>query len=66
MDIYLTSNQMFIFSLDLMKKFESNQSFYSPEIIDEWNKKLLPFTQLSEEEKQKHKERLSKKFRRIN
>ena len=64
--LFMSIHEVSSLEIDLMKKLESNQSFYSPEIIDEWNKKLLPFTQLSEEEKQKHKERLSKKFRRIN
>lgn len=52
--------------IELVKKMQSEQNFYSAETIDDWCRKLLPFTQLSEEEKQAHKDRITKKFGKIN
>lgn len=52
--------------IELVKKMQSDQNFYSAETIDDWCRKLLPFTQLSEEEKQAHKDRITKKFGKIN
>lgn len=48
---------------DLINKMRSEKNFYSAETINEWGKKLYPFTQLSEEEKQAHKNRIHKKFK---
>ena len=49
--------------IELVKKMQSEQNFYSAETIDDWCRKLLPYTQLSEEEKQAHKNRINKKFK---
>ncbi|WP_297697917.1 nuclease-related domain-containing protein [uncultured Fibrobacter sp.] len=49
--------------IELLKKMQAEQIFYSVETIDEWCKKLLPCTMLSEEEKQAHKDRITKKFK---
>ena len=49
--------------IELVKKMQAEQNFYSVETIDEWCKKLLPCTMLSEEEKQAHKDRITKKFK---
>ena len=51
---------------DLINKIKSEKNFYSAETINEWGKKLYPYTQLSEEEKHAHVERLTKKFGKIN
>lgn len=52
--------------IKLVKKMQSEQNFYNAETIDNWCRKLLPFTQLSEEEKRAHVERITKKFGKIN
>ena len=49
--------------IELVKKMQSEQNFYSAETIDDWCRKLLPYTQLSEEEKQANKNRINKKFK---
>ena len=49
--------------VDLIKKMQSEDDFYSAETINEWGKKLYPYTQLSEEEKQAHTDRIAKKFK---
>ena len=51
---------------DLINKIKSEKNFYSAETINEWGKKLYPYTQLSEKEKHAHVERLTKKFGKIN
>lgn len=51
---------------DLINKIKSEKNFYSAETINEWGKKLYPYTQLSEEEKRAHVERITKKFGKIN
>lgn len=45
---------------------QAEQIFYSAETIDDWCRMLLPYTQLSEEEKKAHVERITKKFGKIN
>lgn len=45
---------------------QAEQFFYSAETIDDWCRMLLPYTQLSEEEKKAHVERITKKFGKIN
>ncbi len=37
--------------IELVKKMQAEQIFYSAETIDDWCRMLLPYTQLSEEEK---------------
>lgn len=52
--------------IELVKKMQSEQNFYSAETIDDWCRMLLPYTQLSEEEKKAHIERIARKFGKIN
>lgn len=52
--------------IELVKKMQAEQIFYSAETIDDWCRMLLPYTQLSEEEKKAHIERITKKFGKIN
>ena len=52
--------------IELVKKMQAEQIFYSAETIDDWCRMLLPYTQLSEEEKKAHVERITKKFGKIN
>ena len=52
--------------IELVKKMQAEQNFYSAETLDDWCRKLLPYTQLSEEEKKAHIERITKKFGKIN
>lgn len=66
-DTVLTSiHEVYNLEMDLIRKMQAQQEFYSVETIDEWCKKLLPCIMLSEEEKQKHKERLTQKFNKVN
>lgn len=62
----VTIHEVYNLEMDLVKKMKSENNFYSAETIDSWCNKLLPYTQLSEEEKQAHKDRVTKKFQRIN
>lgn len=63
-DTVLTSiHEVYNLEMDLIRKMQAQQEFYSVETIDEWCKKLLPCTMLSEEEKQAHKDRITKKFK---
>ena len=60
-----TIHEVYNLEMDLVKKMASNQPFYSAETIDDWCRKLLPGTMLSDEEKQAHIERITQKFGRI-
>lgn len=67
---YIPENRSFMsiheidnLEVDLIKKMQSEDGFYSAETINEWCKKLYPYTQLSEEEKQAHTDRIAKKFK---
>lgn len=51
---------------DLVKKMIAEKVFYSAETIDSWFRKLLPCTQLTEEQKKAHREKLTRKFHKIN
>lgn len=62
----VTIHEVYNLEMDLIKKMKSEKNFYSVETIDSWCNKLLPYTQLSEEEKQAHKDRVTRKFQRIN
>ena len=59
-------HEVYNLEMDLVKRMKSEKNFYSAGTIDSWCNKLLPCTQLSEEEKASHKKRLTKRFRRIN
>ncbi len=60
---FMSIHEIYTLEIDLINKMQSEQNFYSAETIDAWCRKLLPFTQLSEEEKQAHKNRINKKFK---
>lgn len=62
----VTIHEVYNLEMDLVKKMKSEKNFYSAETIDSWCNKLLPYTQLTEEEKASHKERLSQRFKRVN
>ena len=62
----VTIHEVYNLEMDLVKKMKSEKNFYSAETIDSWCNKLLPYTQLSEEEKQVHKDRVTRKFQKIN
>lgn len=62
----VTIHEVYNLEMDLVKKMKSEKNFYSAETIDSWCNKLLPYTQLGEEEKQSHKKRLTQRFKRIN
>ncbi len=51
---------------DLVKKMMAGKVFYNPESIDFWFRTLLPYTQLSDEEKNAHREKVARKFHKIN
>lgn len=51
---------------DLVKKMMAEKVFYNAETIDSWCRKLLPYTQLSDDEKKAHSEKVSQKFHKIN
>ena len=51
---------------DLVKKMMAEKVLYSAETIDSWYRKLLPYTQLSDDEKKAHNEKVSQKFHKIN
>ena len=51
---------------DLVKKMMAEKVFYSAETIDSWCRKLLPYTQLSDEEKKAHSEKVAQKYHKIN
>ena len=51
---------------DLVKKMMAEKVFYNAETIDSWCRKLLPYTQLSDDEKKAHNEKVSQKFHKIN
>ena len=59
----MSIHEIYTLEIDLINKMQSEQNFYSAETLDEWCRKLLPYTQLSEEEKQAHKNRIHKKFK---
>ena len=62
----MSIHDIYNLEMDLIKKMQSRQSFYSANTIDAWCKKLLPCTMLSEEEKQKHKDSITRRFNKIN
>lgn len=62
----MSIHDIYNLEMDLIKKMQSHQSFYNANTIDAWCKKLLPCTMLSEEEKQKHKDRITRRFNKIN
>jgi hypothetical protein len=63
---FTTTHEIFNLEMDLIKKFEAEMNFYSPEIIDSWSKILIPCTMLSEDQKRAHVERVTRKFGKIN
>ena len=62
----MSIHDIYNLEMDLIKKMQSRQSFYSADTIDSWCKKLLPCSMLSEEDKQKHKNRITRRFNKIN
>lgn len=60
---FMSIHEIYTLEIDLINKMQSEQNFYSAETLDDWCRKLLPYTQLSEEEKQAHKNRIHKKFK---
>lgn len=62
---FTSIHEVYNLEMDLMKKMTEGKVFYNAETIDDWCKKLLPCTMLSDEEKQAHVERITKKFRKV-
>lgn len=51
---------------DLVKKMMAEKVFYNSETIDSWFRTLLPCTQLTDEQKKAHCEKLTRKFHKVN
>ena len=51
---------------DLVKKMMAEKVFYNAETIDSWCRTLLPYTQLSDEEKKAHNEKVAQKIHKVN
>ena len=63
---FTSTHELYNLELDLIKKMQSQKNFYSKETIDSWCARLVPCMTIPEEEKQKHKERVSQKSSSIN
>ncbi len=55
---FTSTHELYNLELDLIKKMQSQENFYSKETIDSWCARLLPCMTIPEKEKQKHKENI--------